>query len=243
MNIREYQYQLISLFKTDPEAFRAEVKKYEKLLGQKFDIDIAPHYYSGNIDTAKYLSITLNPVTSNFSYYQSEKMTSMSESEVYDYCKNWFALNEGKVKTFTFTRVNKMIDAIEGLNAGGKFKALHKQAAILDLVPFFSKTTSFKSFDITSGLGKDIWDRVYSLSLSQHIEAVFLIGGIFNFLFDSINDEVEKEAQTSILTSKAKSIYQTVKLRKKGKFYHLSHAASARGMNDKIFTEFIPENL
>lgn len=240
-NIKDYQYNLTQLFGT--HEFEQEIEKYESLLGQKFDKDLSPHYYSGNIDKAKYLSITLNPVTSDFSYTQSDMMRSLTKIELEEYCNNWFGINEGKVHTFTFTRINKMIDSIEGLNLGGKFKALNEKAAIIDLVPFFSKTTSFSNFNTQSGLGKEIWERVYNLSQKNHIEAVFMIGSIFKDLFNDIEGGVEKESTTKILTSKKNNTWQTVVLRKKGKFYHLSHACSARGMNDKIFTEFIPNNL
>lgn len=237
--IRDYQRQLVDLFNHDKPTLENSIIYHEKELGQKFVHNVVPHYYCGNLEKAKYLFLTLNPIISDFSYKQSLVLSKLSPEGIDDYCYNWFKKSEGELKTFTFSRLNKLADSLDGLNLGGQFKALHETSAIIDLVPFFSKTTSFKHLNVKEGLGKELWERIYNYGQTR--QAMFLVGGPYKKMFESIPMEVEKEKKTSIIVSKKYNRYSTVTIQKKGRVYFLSHACSARGMGDSIFTEFIPE--
>lgn len=239
--IRDYQRELVNLFKNNKKKLDSIITYHEKELGQKFVKDVVPHYYSGNLEKAKYLFLTLNPVLSDFSYKQNNIFLNTNNKGIDDYCYNWFNKCEGQVRTFTFTRCNKLAETLNRSNYGGQFKALHKTSVIVDLVPFFSKTTSFKHLDVKHGLGKELWERIYNYGKTR--QAVFLIGAPYKKMFNSIPGKVEKEATTQILVSKKYNRYSIVSLKKKKNVYFLSHACSARGMNDYIFKEFIPQNF
>lgn len=240
----DYYCDLIESFFSNKQFFLQELEKSEDLLGQKFNRLIAPALFSGDTRSAKYLFLTMNPVESDHGFEQTELLSEMKRNEIEMYFTRWFEFNEhhsANRKTKTFPYLNLLVDSLENTNHGGYFKALDKSSVVVDLIPFYSKTSSFNKFDISTGYGKEIWDRIRPLMKS--VEKVFMVGSTYSKIFNQISGHSTTIFSHELNIKSRSGSPHIVSLYNKDNIYYLDKAVTARGMSKSIFTQLIPEHI